>query len=550
LSGKKSHSWTLLVSAVAIVVLGGPLPAAAAEVPPTGAPPGHRPDKPLRLRPAKPVVTTGRPSPAQRQLRRQGYLVPNQRGYERAKARAARRAPGSASPEATLLAPRIPAASPSFAGIRDPNSGPPDTTGAVGTTRFIETVNTKFAIYSKTSTTPLSTGTLGSLWGTGSAFASDPQIIWDPGTGRFYYAGLILVSPTDNELTFGFSKTPSPNSAADFCNYAIGYGRELPDYPKLGDTRDFALIGVNTFSNSKPSGFYVGSDVIAIKKKPLVEGTCPALSNSDINGVFGIETGNGDFAFTPVPVNQTDPSGTGWVAATDGASASSRISLLRVTKAADGKANIQNPGTDMTVPGFSIPPNAPQSGTPNLLDTFDARLTQGVSAIDPARGTSGRVAIWTQHTVAGGAGAEVRWYEIDPGAHGLFQSGKASSASLFSFNGAISPNRAVRGPTREFGSDMAMTFNTSSSSTHPAIKVVSKLGTGPQSAPVTVKNSPASLDDYTCSTGLCRWGDYAGATPDPAAPSGSSRVWMVNEWVLSPSPSPADWGSWNVAVTP
>jgi hypothetical protein len=545
--GKKKHC-TLLVAAVATVTLGG-LSDAAAALPPTGAPPVDGPSKALRLRAAKPVLMTGRPSPAQRQLRRQGYLVPGQAAYERAKARAARRAPQPASTKAALLAPRIPAASPSFAGIRDPNAGPPDTTGAVGTTRFIETVNTKFAIYSKTSTTPLSSGTLNALWGTGSAFASDPQVIWDPGTGRFYYAGLILVSPTDNRLTFGFSKTASPNSAADFCQYAIGYGKALPDYPKLGDTQNFSLIGVNTFSNSRPSGLYVGSDILAITKPPAGT-TCPPTSSFGVNGVFAINNADGSPAFTPVPANQTDGSGTGWVTATDGESGSSRISLFKVTKAADGSASIQDPATDVTVPSFSIPPNAPQSETPNVLDTFDARLTQGVSAIDPARGTSGRVAIWTQHTVAGGAGSEVRWYEINPGAHTVFQSGKASSASLFSFNGAISPNRVVRGATKEFGSDMAMTFNTSSSSTHPAIKVVSKLGTAPQSAPVTVKNSPASLDDYTCSTGLCRWGDYAGATPDPAPPSGSSRVWMVNEWVLSPSPSPADWGSWNFAVTP
>jgi hypothetical protein len=539
----------LLVAAVAIVALGGPLSDAGAGVHPTAARPGDGPGKPLRLRPAKPLVTEGRPSPAQRQLRQQGYLVPDQATYERAKARAARRATRAPSSKAALLAPRIPAASPSFAGIRDPNSGPPDTTGAVGTTRFIETINTKFAIYSRTSTTPLSTGTLGSLWGTGSAFASDPQVIWDPGTGRFYYAGLILVSPTDNVLTFGFSKTASPSSAADFCKYGIDYGRPLPDYPKLGDTRNFALIGVNRFSNSKPSGLYQGSDVLAITKPPA-GAICPSGASFGINRAFPIENADGSPAFTPVPANQTDPSGTGWVVATDGEISSSRLSLFKVTLASDGSANIQNPGTDVPVPSFSIPTNAPQSGTPNVLDTFDARLTQGVSAIDPARGTSGRVAIWTQHTVAGGAGSEVRWYEINPGAHALFQSDKASSASLFSFNGAISPNRAIHGTTREFGSDMAMTFNTSSSSTHPAIEMVSKLGTAPQSAPVTVKASPASLDDYTCSGGLCRWGDYAGATPDPAPPAGSSRVWMVNEWVLPPSPSPADWGSWNFAVTP
>ena len=207
----------------------------------------------LQVKPAEPMAG-GPLSSAQRRLLDQGYLVPDQAAYEQARARAARRAPGSLAAGAAAFSVRAPTANPSFAGIRDTNVGPPDTTGAVGKTRFIETINDRFAIYDKTSTTPISTGTLNSLWGTGSVFTTDPQVIWDPGTKRFYYAGLVLVSSTDNRLTFGFSKTASPNSAADFCNYTVSYGTELPDYPKLGDTRGFGVIGVNTFSHSSPSG--------------------------------------------------------------------------------------------------------------------------------------------------------------------------------------------------------------------------------------------------------------------------------------------------------
>jgi hypothetical protein len=94
-----------------------------------------------------------------------------------------------------------------------------------------------------------------------------------------------------------------------------------------------------------------------------------------------------------------------------------------------------------------------------------------------------------------------------------------------------------------------MSFNASSSSVHPSIRVVSKIGSGTQSAPVLVKGSPTSLNDFTCSP--CRWGDYAGATPDPTPPSGSSRVWMVNEWVAATGSSTSSgWGTWNFGVTP
>jgi hypothetical protein len=375
---------------------------------------------------------------------------------------------------------------------------------------------------------------------------TDPQVIWDPGTNRFYYSGLILVSPTDNQLTFGFSKTGSPNGAADFCHYTIDFGTQLPDFPKLGDTLNFDLIGANVFSSA--TGSFVGSDLVAITHPPAGT-TCPAASTFGLTVKQGLRNADGTLAFTPVPANQTDSSGIGWVVANS--SLSTQLSLFKVTKAADGSAVIQSSGTNLGVASFSTPPNAPQSGVASTLDTSDARLTQAVSAVDPARGTSGRLAIWTQHTVAGGAGSEVRWYEIDPFADRLFQQGKATSTSLLFFNGGISPNRMVNSGTKAFGSDMAMSFNASSSSVHPSIRMVSKIGTGAQSAPVLVRSSPASLNDFGCSPAPCRWGDYAGASPDPTPPAGSSRVWMVNEWVAATGSSVASgWGSRIFEVAP
>src|SRR5436190_2335881 len=128
----------LLAVALPVIALAGSLSADAAA-------------RDLRVAPATPL-TQGPLSSAQKQLLRQGYLVPNQARYDRAKARAARRAPEPVA--AAAFAPQAPTASPSFKGLRDTSVGPPDTTGAVGTSRFIETINDKFAIYDKTSSTP------------------------------------------------------------------------------------------------------------------------------------------------------------------------------------------------------------------------------------------------------------------------------------------------------------------------------------------------------------------------------------------------------------
>ena len=66
------------------------------------------------------------------------------------------------------------------------NVTPPDSTGAVGPTRYVQLVNQRFAIYSRGSSIPLSQGTLDTFTDTPGGSLFDPQIIWDSTTRRFY----------------------------------------------------------------------------------------------------------------------------------------------------------------------------------------------------------------------------------------------------------------------------------------------------------------------------------------------------------------------------
>jgi hypothetical protein len=193
-------------------------------------------------------------------------------------------------------------------------------------------------------------------------------------------------------------------------------------------------------------------------------------------------------------------------------------------------------GHSITVASYTSPPNAPQKSTTNVLDTLDGRLTHAVSGIDPSHGN--KLAVWVAHTVAGGAGAQINWYEINPVPvphPTLLQSGTVSDASLYVFNAGISNDRTVGASgTGTHGDAMVLGFSTSSSSAFPASQMVSKIGTGAQSAFVLVKQSTTFDSDFTCTDATgngCRWGDYGGATPDPAPPAGThGEVWCTNEW--------------------
>jgi hypothetical protein len=417
---------------------------------------------------------------------------------------------------------------------------PPDPTGAVGTRRYIELTNFGFSIYDKTADSRLATGSLQRLTGSKRFEVFDPQIIWDPTTKRFYYSA----AERETDTLFGFSKKASPNTGgkADWCRYHIHYSRPVfPDFPRLGDSRRFAIIGANAFGRGGHP--YLRPVLTAISKpRPGHLRGCPKRSKFKTTQKWLPAK-----TFSAVPANEIDSEGTGWVVANPNPELNwpqDQIELFKVKKGRRGGPIIRTTPSAVTVSPYTYPAYAPEkdttSGDPGaLLDTLDGRYTQAVAAEDPAQGN--KLAIWTQHTVGGGAGSAIRWYELDPAAKSLLQQGQVVSPSLYGFNGAISPDRQVTDRTTSGGSSMAMTYNTSSSTTYPAIATVSKRAGEDQTDPVIIKRSTNSLDpiDYgPCwNDTYCRWGDYAGATPDPT----SDSVWEVNEYVG---------GTWNFVVTP
>lgn len=476
-------------------------------------------------------IEVGRPgtlSPAARDAKRYGYLPKNRARYERQKARADRRAAAAqalASPASGgLLAPTKIR---SWPGITDNTGAPPDETSAVGTGRYIQLINSKFGIYNKTGNTPIGTGTLNNLVGVPSTDeVFDPQIMWDATTNRFYYAADDVVSASQNFVAYGFSTTANPSSAADWCHGFVAAEATFPDFPKLGDSRDFMIVGTNLFDSSN---HYLSSNIFA-SSKPKATDTCSSWASSHEFSSKSFSSG-----FTPTPASEIDTNPTGWAVAVAQTNPATKLQLYKITRSSTGAPVINTTPASVTVPSYAIPPSAPEKGTTFKLDTADGRNTQAQAAIDPGHG--GKFALWTQHTVKGGAGAEVRWYEINPATHSVIQKGKATSGSLFEFNGAITPNREVKGSTKGGGNAMVMNFNTSSSSTFPSIKMVSKVGSSAQSGQVAVFNGTKPLSGFDCrhAPQPCRWGDYAAATPDPST---ANNIWQVSQFGAGTASTP------------
>lgn len=433
------------------------------------------------------------------------------------------------------------------------DGSPPDPTGAVGPGHYVEFVNSKVGVYSKTDLSQVSSADLDTFVGDAGNVVFDPQIQWDQQGQRWFYLADDC-SNNDcsgtNNLAYGFSKSTDPSDlASGWCNYFIrtdnkgGVGL-FDDYPKLGHNNTHLIFGTNVFLGTA----FVSSRVWTVPKPaPGTLGSCPVAATPHyFSGTAAsptedgtllldpLETSDGQLAFTPVPANTTDSSANGYVVAAHDPTGT-KIMAWHVNSSgslvADG---------DITVSSFGMPAPVPQPRTTDPLDSLDTRLTQAVAHADPDAG--GAEAVWTQHTIAGGGGSVVRWYELLPATTTRRQEGNVSITGNFVFNGSISPSMT--------GNEAVVQYNVGGSSTLAQIRASSRVGGSPlgtMGGELLLGQSTNADQDFTCpsndpTSDVCRWGDYSAVSPDPD-PANQHIVWGTNQ-LLGPPRSPADEPHW------
>src|SRR5207244_3879057 len=148
---------------------------------------------------------------AVRAQRMYGYLVGNRARFDRLKQEAIAKANGL-HPGAVPHSTKAPALGPSWQGAEEDDLAPPDTTGAIGPKSYIEFINDQMAIYTRGGSQVSDKGVEQFAQPAGAhTDYSDPQILWDPHTQKFFY---LIIHIPDDTFAWGFSKTRNPSNPA------------------------------------------------------------------------------------------------------------------------------------------------------------------------------------------------------------------------------------------------------------------------------------------------------------------------------------------------
>jgi hypothetical protein len=440
----------------------------------------------------------------------------------------------SQSPNPTIIS--------QIAGSNNQAYSPPSPTIAANKSETIQLLNGTYLIHKNSGST--TTGTVGSLINNPYSFTGDPQILWDPSTNRFYFSFYEYINnngTAEPGIVWGYSKNANPMNGSSFCTYfnTFDYGSSyFPDRQSLGDTKDFLLITSNRYTLF--TNYIEGSNLAYIAKPPA--GTSCVSGSSLSSGIQALKNpDNTTSPWMPTASKQVDPSTTGYVIGVPSYVSGNTLTEYKISENSTGSAITVDSPSSVSIPSYSFPHYVAQAGLTKAgnpappLET-QTYLAQTIMAYDPRENN---YALWTSQTDAGGAGTKVDWYEINPSASNLFQTGTISDANLNIFNSAISPDRVYLNGKGYFGNSAVITFNTSSDTTFSAIYAMSIVNGETQSNMELLKQSLGPDVDFTCSSAssvFCRWGDYPGAVPNPASPikkgNTGGQVLITNQYNL------------------
>lgn len=396
------------------------------------------------------------------------------------------------------------------------NCAPPDTNGDVGPNHYVQSVNSSFAVYSKTGTKLYGPANINTLWsGFGGACQTrndgDPIVLYDSMADRWLVSQFTAASPYYECVAI--SQTGDPLGA--WYRYAFQLSTaDFPDYPHLGVWPDGYYMSVNIFLNGSsyggprpyafdrakmlaglPATFQttsaaLGSGVNPIMPADLDGATLPATGTPNVFVGFGSTMKMYKFA-----VNWATPSATTWT--------------QHATLTPAGFTALCTTGRNCV----------PQQGTSQKLDGLGDRLMNRVAYRN--LGTSESLLV--SHAVMAGSSkrsqaAAMRWYEIrNPAATpSIYQQGTFSPDTTWRWMGSVAMDK---------NGGIGLGYSASSSSVFPSIRATGRLATDTLGQMTQGESTLFAGSGFQ--SGVNRWGDYSNLSIDPVD---GCTFWFTTEY--------------------
>ena len=418
-----------------------------------------------------------------------------------------------------------------FAGVGNgdygfvPNSAPPDTSGAIGATQYVQWVNESFAVFDKT-TGVIATGfpkAGNSIWaGFGGGCQQnndgDPIVQYDKAANRWI---LTQFSVSTTPYTQCVAVSTSPNATGTYYRYAFTYAN-FNDYPKLGVWPDGYYTSFNMFNGNT----FVGSRVCAFDRAKMLVGD-PSASQQ----CFQLPSSFGGLLPSDLDGSTAPPMGSPNFFLNFGAN-SLNLWKFRVNFTTPANSTLTGP-TTIPVAAFSAACSGggaciPQPGTSNQLDSLADRLMYRLAY----RNRGGVESLVVNHSVSAGGTkraslTSVRWYELrNPSASTTMAAGTPVVYQQGTLSASDGVSRWMGSVAMDKVGNIALGFSASSSSVLPSIRYTGRV---PADTLGTMQSENIIQAGGGSQTGtLHRWGDYSAMTLDPVD---DCTFWYTSEYL-------------------
>jgi hypothetical protein len=408
-----------------------------------------------------------------------------------------------ARPTAPVVSARTgtaPAVLTSFSGLTsaDGLADPPDPEIGVGNGFVVEMVNNAIRIW----------GTDGSLRATyasatffdaSSGDVSDPRIVWDPSSGRWFAS---LVDVGEGTVRIAVSDTADPTAGWSIYDHNAG---ACPDQPTIGVGSTLVVIGFGGFDLPcrQKSSTYLGGGYFVYAKADLVSGSTAHYTDW-----------SPDPTISPVAaVKVAEP------AAVVALTTTSSLEVVTFSGLPGAGTSATRSTTSATIHDLATPPEATQQSDKTGINTGDIRIHSAVE--DPASGT-----IWIgadDGCVPKGDSTErscLRIVAIRSGATTIDEDIGAGAEYLYY------PAIAIDGSGNALVVD-----GFSSAAAFASVEIGGVTPAGALTGSATIQHGNEDHDNP-------RFGDYFGAAPD-----GTGGAWVVGETGVHVTGAQYDWGT-------